>query len=743
MAESGLILFFGLLLLAVPIVAAVLAVAALKRANGRAAASLEARIAWLESQLGSIHQKLDALEKEKIAPPVPRAPVAPVPDPASVPAPPAPARMPAEAPARRMALEQRIGARWATWVGVVSLIITAGLLLRWVFERNLIGPAARVGLGVGTGLALLAAGLGIRRRNLPFLSDGLAGGGLAILYLSLFAARDLYGFLGTGSAFSLMSVVTALGIAIAVFTDREATAVLAVLGGLLTPILVSSQHPDERLLLGYLAVLDALVLGAASRRSWKGLNRLSWAGSVLLFLPILVKTPASQQPVARLALLTVLFGLYLAVPLVQSWIERRRVAALDLALVIGNAAAYFAAVYVTLETWRPGLEGAWALALGVVYVAVARRHKLTVPEDDPTVGLHLGLAVVLATIAFPLALDGPWVTMAWAALGTVCVFLAARRVDSKAALWGGLVVLGMAVLRAAALDPLWYRNRTPVWNVAYAVHLLVVAALVLAGWLAIRPRESTAGVSFSGESARSALWFAAAGLLAVLFWREPPGLYPAVLLTLETIALAWLARAQGDPALVAAAPTLAGLALLRLFVQDSGLARAAAAHLWNAPLLVRLAACAAIAVAGRLLCASASPEAPALGRFLRGLSGAALLATLSVGWVLHQDVAIDTARAAGDLDAAKLLQWKLQVGLSVLWTLYAATALGWGFARSVASVRYAALALFGIVVAKVFLVDLAELQAIYRILSFFVLGLVLLGVSYLYQRMKPASGAAG
>jgi uncharacterized membrane protein len=110
---------------------------------------------------------------------------------------------------------------------------------------------------------------------------------------------------------------------------------------------------------------------------------------------------------------------------------------------------------------------------------------------------------------------------------------------------------------------------------------------------------------------------------------------------------------------------------------------------------------------------------------------------------LRQDLAIDAARAAGDLDAARNLQWKLQVGLSVLFTLYAAAALAWGFARRIPTVRYAALGLFGIVIAKVFLVDLAELQAIYRILSFLVLGLVLLGVSYVYQRRRPdGSGSA-
>lgn len=751
-----LVLFIGLFVLALPVVSFALAVAALKRAHGRATTSLEARVEWLEGQLAGMRRRLDLHDAgitssstdpaPAPAPPAPAipapAPVAAAPVPPTVPLPPLPPIVSPSTPVRETSpsLEQRIGARWATWVGIVSLVITVGLILRWTFENHLIGPKGRVALGLVSGTLLLASGLVMNRRKiLPFLSDGLAGGGLAILYLSLFAASNLYHFIGTGAAFGSMALVTLAGIAIAVVTGRQAIAVLAILGGLLTPILVSTSHPDERVLLGYLLVLDALVLGVARYRSWMGLNRFAWAGTVVLLFPVLAHHPETPHPIARLALLSALGGLFLFVPLAQAWAERRKAGTLDLALVIGNAAAYFSAVYVTLEPWRWRLEGPWALALGVLYVAVARVHKLRVPEDDPAVGLHLGLALVFAAIAAPLQFDGPWVTMAWAVLGAVCVYLASRRVSSIMTLVGGLAILGLATIRAAALDVWWYHPEPPVWNVVFAVHLAVVAALAWAGWAAVRKEGSAAGVTIPREDLRSALWFAAAGLLAILLWREPQGLFCPGLLLVEMLALAWLARTQRDPAFVFVTPVVAAVLFLRLFFQDATIAGDAAGHWANGPFLLRLAACAAVAIAGRwLVASSATAQAAPLGRFLRGFSGLALLVALSAQWILHERAAL--ASATGE--DARNLRWKIQVGLSVLWTLYAAAALAWGFVRSVPPVRWAALALFGVVVAKVFLVDLAELQAIYRILSFFVLGLVLLGVSYFYQRMKPAAGAS-
>ena len=195
------------------------------------------------------------------------------------------------------------------------------LFLKWAFDNAFLGPAARVALGLVAGLVMLGGGLLLhRRRDVPYLSEGLAGGGLGVLYLSLFAAHALYGLVGPTPAFVAMFAVTLLGTAVAVASSRLITAVLAVLGGLLTPVLLQVERPDERNLLAYLLVLDALVLLAARFRTWPSLNRLAWLGSALLVLPTLLREPEAPRPLARLLLLSALFLIFLAVPLFR---ERR------------------------------------------------------------------------------------------------------------------------------------------------------------------------------------------------------------------------------------------------------------------------------------------------------------------------------------------------------------------------------------------------------------------------------------
>jgi len=80
-----------------------------------------------------------------------------------------------------------------------------------------------------------------------------------------------------------------------------------------------------------------------------------------------------------------------------------------------------------------------------------------------------------------------------------------------------------------------------------------------------------------------------------------------------------------------------------------------------------------------------------------------------------------------------------QLALSVVWTIYATGLLLAGMKRGVAGLRWQALALYGLVVGKVFLFDLSSLERFYRIVSFLVLGVVLLAVSFFYQRRLAAS----
>jgi uncharacterized membrane protein len=652
----------------------------------------------------------------------------------------APASPSAPVPAPRLDLEQRIGARWTTWVGVVAILFAASFFVKWSIENNLIGPRARLGLGVAAGLVLLAAGLGLhRRRDVPYLSEGLAGLGLGLCYLSLYAGHAYYDLLPAGAAFALMFIVTVLGTVVAVVSERQVTAVLALLGGLLTPVLLARQEPRERELMGYLLILDVLVLVIARYHTWRGLNRFAWAGTVLLLWPTLLRDPEAPYPIARLVLLSGLFVLFLLTPLAREWRQRGRITEVDLAIVVGTAAGYFWAVYVTLEGWWPLLEAPAAMVLAILYTALAGFYRRRVSDDDATVGVLMGVACVFLTLAMPLALKGPWITLAWAAEGAVLLSVAPRLATPVAA-WGGTLALFLAVFRVVAVDtwgsPYW----AAVWNATFLAHVLTVAATVLAGQLALALRPGQL-LRLSPEGLRSTLWVLASLMLSVLLWREPPGLWAAGLLIAQLLALGILACAVPSPAFVVAVPVAAFTVLARTLGADDTMARVSAGELVNAYTLMRVLACVVLAAAGTCLAASgAARQADPVGRAVSGAAGAVLLFVLSQAWTRYLNVAVTDMQGTTRSAQTSELRWRMQLGLSVLWTVYAAATLAWGFLRRSVALRYAALCLFGLTIVKVFFVDMASVKTAYRMLSLLVLGVVLLLVGLLYQKAnrRPA-----
>jgi len=80
--------------------------------------------------------------------------------------------------------------------------------------------------------------------------------------------------------------------------------------------------------------------------------------------------------------------------------------------------------------------------------------------------------------------------------------------------------------------------------------------------------------------------------------------------------------------------------------------------------------------------------------------------------------------------------------ITVLWAAYALALLLVGLQRTVRSLRLIGLAVFGLVVFKVFGHDLASLDPFYRIIAFIVLGLILLGAAFIYLKFRQRFQAA-
>lgn len=626
--ESFLLLFVALILI-LPLILAVSTFVRVRRVKMTPGADpkLLARLSALEQRLAEVERKQVAAPAVAVAPVAPEtARDARPPErgrvPASAPPPSAPAAasralpsMPAgQEPATQKSyldLETLIAGRWLNRVGILALLFAVSFFIKYAFENNWVGPRGRVAIGLLLGSALLPWSGWLLRRGYQYFSEGIAGLGAAVLYVSLWSGWHYYKLFAQVQAFVGMIVVTSAMVAVAVGRDSQRVAFLALVGGFLTPQLVSTGKDQQVVLFTYLAVLGAGLLALARARDWQSLAPLSFFAVQIYFWGWYELFYNSEKLLRTSLFATLFFVLFAALPVIRSRREGQ-LATTEISVVLLNAFTYLLALRATL--WP---EHRWTLTLVVLALAGAHlvvAQTLPPPRERERPLLKLlfaGLALTFVTLAIPIRLEGKWITMAWAVEGAVLVWsgLRAKTLTLRAA---GFLLFAIAALRLAIFPIPAERF---LLNARFATFAAVVASFTAALLFARRdPAEI-------GEPEKNLL----------------------VLLGIATNAYA-----------------LAALSL----------------EAWD--------------LFGRMR-------------------------TLELSRGLAQ-----------------------QLALSVVWTVYATGLLLAGMKRKLAMLRWQALALFGIVVGKVFLFDLSFLERFYRIVSFLVLGLVLLVVSFFYQRRLAA-----
>src|SRR5436190_5205387 len=213
---------------------------------------------------------ISATTQQKIEPPIttappPPVPVAPAPRPAppqaaavttpstlaSPPVPPPPSRPrppivpppePPEppAPSWKFDWERLVGVRLFSAVAGIALVFAAVLFLRYSLDQGWLQPPVRVVIGVLVSIALLVVCDLKVARKYAVTANAMDAAAIAILFATFFAARSQWHLISATTAFGLLALVTLVAVLLSIRRDSLFIAVLGLLGGFATPILLSS-----------------------------------------------------------------------------------------------------------------------------------------------------------------------------------------------------------------------------------------------------------------------------------------------------------------------------------------------------------------------------------------------------------------------------------------------------------------------------------------------------------------------
>lgn len=503
-------------------------------------ADLRAQLAALADRVQTLESQMDLLQRPTVnkdfvspaAPPPPPVFTPPTPDVT------APLSRFTEPQPERASLEKRLGSQVFNRIGIVALLIGCAWFLKLAIDNRWIGPVGRILVGLLAGAGIILWSERFRRRNYASFSYSLKAIGTGVLYLSLWAAFQLYHLFPAAIALLAMLLVAAWNAFMAWSQDAELLAAYALAGAMLTPGLLSTGGNHEIFLFTYLLGLDAAAIVLVRLKRWPRLLAGAFPATVAYFAgwySSFYNPSAMGVTIGFAAALAAVFvAASLGVPKLEPESEpepgqtqpiRTPFGLLlrHVLLPLANAAFVAFALYATLEDAGHHDAIAWAmLALAALYLAILR-----LPQPRLTAGVHLSVAVVLLSIVIPLKANGRWITIGWLVEGFALLLLADRSSRAEPGSGSQPFTSLLQLLSFGALTLGWfgalvqlYDGSAPVhafFNSRFVTALAAVAATAAAALItAKRSRLATHAEQLSVLRHAAALLTIATNLMAVL-----------------------------------------------------------------------------------------------------------------------------------------------------------------------------------------------------------------------------------
>ena len=645
-----------------------------------------------------------------------------------------------------VAREYAVATTWLIRLGVIILLCGIGFFLKYSIDRNWTPPAVRVILMTVTGLAVTVAGSWKSRGKYRPLAIALAGAGIVTLYLSIMTAYKLYDLIPAPLAFAFMVAVTAAAMASALSANALLTALLGCIGGYLTPVFINTGSQNITALFIYMTILSSGTLLAARYKNWALLNISSFVMYLCIGAAAVNYLP-QKHALAVIALLAVNYLIFTLQQISSSF--KRDMSIVEAVMFCGNIAFFFAAA-LTLSSryysdWQlPALVSLFAAAAAftaIIYLTCKIKH--------PPVALMIFLQIQLCfalTLTVPLLLGGVWVVAAWSVMAYL-LMSSALKLKSRTLLCASVILYLVTAVREIAV-PAAFTGEYSSYLDQLLAHLLTagvyIASLTAAGiklMRSVKTEKSPETIPVLGGLSQL-FTEAAAGIFFLyssyeIFSAVSCGIYDfryGVLVLYWSVIFALLCRIFRKYMLfkLTVLPVILA-ALAGIWMLIWGEPYTIANIYWKSFLFTVLTA--GIYISALLFTAKELVKTARTNSLPENQQN-----TLKLLAVIFYTLAgvlfwIYSSRELYEFLKEYLSSFR-NGGLSVYWSALAFILLVWGLKKQYKALRMTSIALFVTVAFKIFFIDLANLEQLWRIVAFAAIGTVMLVGAVLYIRCK-------
>jgi uncharacterized membrane protein len=395
-------------------------------------------------------------------------------------------------------LEKFIGENLANKIGIAILVLGIGFFVKFAIDQNWINEIGRVFIGILCGGILLAIAHRLRKTFNAF-SSVLVGGGIAVLYFTIAIAFHEYAIFSQTAAFVLMVGITAFTIVLSIGYNRVELAVFAILGGFGSPFMVSTGEGNYIVLFTYMLILNGGMLVLAYHKKWKIINIICYAFTIIIYggwLSDRFDGTNSSMVQGALIFATLFYLVFFAMNIINNIRQRAKFEATEIFMLLSNTFLFYSAGMVILNNEIGNdFRGLFTATLGIFNFVFAYLLYKNARADRNLVFMLIGLVLTFISLAAPIQLEGNYITLFWAAEAVLLLWLSQKSGIVLMKIASVIVTALMAISLMMDWKQIYIENAEQIslniiFNKGYITSLVSIASLVFVGILLGNEQEN-------------------------------------------------------------------------------------------------------------------------------------------------------------------------------------------------------------------------------------------------------------
>lgn len=649
-----------------------------------------------------------------------------------------------------------VGGKVLNRIGTIALVIGLGYFLKYAFDNDLISETLRVFIGISIGIMLIGGGIRFYQKDFKIFSQGLAGAGISILYLSFYASFNYYHLVSQPLAFGFMAIVTIITFIQAFYYDSLAVSLLGWAGGFLTPFLLSTGQANEVGLFTYIILLDiGLLIVVLKKDAWVILETLSVAGTYLIFYVWYDEYYTAEKLAVTLFFLSVFWLLFFLLNI--SYVIKSIKTHIELRQIVSsiNVAFYYLGLFLMIDNVYHEWMGLTTIVLSLIYLStfffLYRRQNLVSYQQI----FSLLTAIILFTISILIQFEKFVIVIIWAFEALILLWVGIKSKIRIICITGLILTLITIIALLTIPDAFIYtpiEEFTPIFNIRTLSYVSITILFGTGAYLL-----SKSDINDNGQF-QTTFNYAVCVILFVFFTVEISDYLQKLqlvekysndqvsFLKLLSWSVGWMVLSMLF-ILFGYMKNVFEIIICGLFTLGLGVLLSIVKGIAYVPIeqfsfmlnyrvfvLVSIIAGLTIHI---LLLRKYQDQYEWLNDIYKIFQVGIIIVVLSLITGEIRDYYEKAILFLDNNSPEYLSKINLQqMILSSSWLLVSMILIIIGIWRRDQIIRITAIIIFGIAILKIFLYDLSFLETLYRIFSFIGLGVILLIASYLYQKYK-------